>query len=248
MCGVLLHYEEEIHKIGWDKDPQLVALAGPGLDPTHWTIEALMSDPWFWQLGQHPREVVRAFADFITAPELGSERFGPVVASRMAGNRDAIVNGLADGPLHALVFVCESYSMVTTSDEERHQYRSIGDNPNAHETRNVIAVAPDSTVYLLNRIRGREPYVTWTNHRTGASGSVNGTFMPEELAGRTSFAKGGGVTRSMRRIVNVINARAGLPLIKHVRDRCNQCGTTMPPKRPGGDVLVATCPKCGNGG
>ncbi len=249
MCHVLLHHENEIHAKGWDKDPQLFALCGPGLEPNGWTVEALMTDPWFWRLGHHPRDIMRVYADFLTLPDFGSARFGPGVR-QFAANRDVIIDGLANGPLHALVFVCETYSLISTSDDnDRYKYRSIGDNPNAHESRNVIAVAPDSTVYVLNRIRGRQPYVNWTNHRTGAHGTVNGSFVPPELAGRdkVSFETSGGMIRSMRRIVNVVNARAGIPLIKHVNDNCNRCGQSVPVTRAG-ELSETNCPKCGNGG
>lgn len=227
MAQVLLAIEADIHGGGWDRTPQLHALVGPGLDAGGWTLEALMADPVFW-INHHARNVLRAYADFCTLPDL------PPGA---AADRDFVINGMAKDGLHAALVVFESWRLEGTV-EERGKYARVEEHPDAYEARELVAVAPDSTVYLVKRRRGHEPDVSWVNHATGERGAIG-----EPLAADLVVVAGG-VARSLRRIVNAVNARAGLPLIKHVTDMCNRCGAPMP---MAGAVPVPVCPACGKG-
>ncbi len=225
----LMHHEAEVHAAGWDKPPQLHAIVGPGVEPNGWTLEALMVDPVFWPPSRHPRDVVRKYADMMTMPIPGEAP--PLVQA----NRDKILDGLAGGPLHVVVFTCEAWGFVTA--EPGHD-RPIADTPGGFEMRYAFGVAPDSTIYMVARRRGRRPQATWKNHVTGETGHIDGGAMG--LDGGL-LPVSGGVVRSMRRIVNAVNARAGVPLIRHVADSCKRCGEKLPTD---GDLTVGKCPTC----
>src|SRR3954470_13389530 len=87
LARALLHIEAEVNRKGWDEQPQLHALCGPGSEPNGWKLEALMASPLFYVM-HHPRRVLRNYADMLVMPGL---------TGQAAINREFVINGLAMG-------------------------------------------------------------------------------------------------------------------------------------------------------
>lgn len=221
LARALLYVEEGVNRAGWDRTPQLHAMIGPGTDPNGWTLEALLTKPVFYTGPVHPRDVVRGYVDMLAMPRPGT--------ASQTRSRDFILDGLATGPLQAVLFVAESWNLeVMPGDLPTAPYRGLADHPDAFEARTVVAVAPDATFYKVSRRRGHPPYAVWVNHVTGEGGQIDTTGQCHLChPGDGAPAMVGGVTRSLRRLVNLVNARAGMPLIPHVKDLCKQCATLL---------------------
>lgn len=195
MCEVLKHYEREVDEEdgGWDREhPRLLGIMGPGLEAKGWTMEAFLVDQWAWPLyGRNARECV---ANFV------------VQYLRIKSMLDEI----AQTGLHAALLVTEAWALDGRDGIERIPGRAIADHVGAKEVRTVIAVAPDSTVYQVTRIRGQhDPVHTgcWLNHATGVGGAFAGDVY--EPAGMVKIC--GFMTNCLRIMVNAINERTGTP-------------------------------------
>lgn len=228
MARTLLHLETKINARGWDQDPALWAICGRGPRPSRWTLQALMVDPLFYA-NANPGDVVQAFANSLD---------GAVGGTIAKQDRNFIINGLAIGPLRAVVFAAEAWALESPSADN--PARPLADTVGAFEMRQVCAVCPDATSYLLGRRRGHPPVISWVNTVTGTRGRIG-----DDDGFRHVASLVGGLVRSLRRIVNVVNEKMGLPPVPRVDDHCNRCGALLPVRR---NSLPPTCPQCGAGG
>ncbi len=204
MCEVLLHLESQMNTEGWDRPPQLYALAGTGDEASGWILEALMADPSFWAHDRHPRLVLGSYAAFLA---------GVWVPPGAGDSRDFVLDGLVKQGLRAIVFAYEGWQLVGSGhDKMQSPTGMLADHPESKECRAITAILPDSTVVGVERIRGRAPVTMWLNQRTG---DVGGTKIADMDGGGVDKV-GGAIANAMRVIVNAVNERAGVPPIDYV--------------------------------
>lgn len=198
LCEVLKYYENQVDEEdgGWDRNhPRLLGIMGPGVQAKGWSMEALLVDERLWPLyGRNARECV---ANFV------------VHYLRMTDMLDEI----AGVGLHAVLLVTEAWALDGRDGIERIPGRAISEHVGAKEVRTVIAVAPDSTVYQVTRVRGRhDPVHTgcWLNHATGVGGAFDGdVHKPAEMVKIAGF-----MTNCLRIMVNAVNERTGTPTLE----------------------------------
>lgn len=198
LLGSLRELEADIHRGGWDKEPQLWAIVEHSREVGGPRLEALAAtESWMWHLpGMNYQQCLLHHGRFLA---------GWTGAPIHAG----IMRELAEDRLAAVALVIETWEAVGTEEQVR-AYRSNADNPDGWEARIGIAVGTDGTVYQVNRKRGRDPIGSWFHPPT----LEEARFGDKHPTGRQCVI--GGLTVNMiRAMVNAVNAAAGLPPVPY---------------------------------
>lgn len=219
LCEVLRNLEGDVHKAGWDKPPRLYAVVGPGDEAAGWSMEALMEDAFFWEMDADPRNVLATYVAMLAGtwpgPDAQLHPTRAMLKHQCEHTRNFVLDGLAEGGLHAIVLVAEAHVITGDKSADRDRTKRIADIPGAQEVRRVIAVAPDSTVLQVQRIRGQEPAVMWLHQNSGAWGGdlapldgIRDDNGPRKISGL--------LTNLLRALVNLVNERAGVPPVEYI--------------------------------